>query len=621
MQSYLSFSERVDQAAGAILGEHPGAAQIRDWSDQFRHQCEGIQNGRGVNLPSIAVVGAKGQGKTWVARQLVLDPRMGELLPSGVLSSEATTQLYWIGPSPPESLDSLQEVYIPCRKEGLLDLGIPYLLLDTPGLTDDNPKASQIAKEALSLSPIKLLVVRRDQLRGAVLGTLAHYTEGAICLPIITCVPPEELQLDAAGTASRAGRGEETAIGETAIGASLQADLEIFDNALRGVAPGTRFLPGIVVEDFEATGDEAACGLRLRREIQSLLQSESMEQIAATRSNRLEAAKERYRSKIAGYVQENLGGLSNAIRTLHQEADACPSKTLETVLGSPEELHAAIRGRFRAHILTETSLFWFPYRTVMSILSFTTGAWDRLILSFTGSLPSIFGTFLAWAKNLSASRNIQRELHDGIRERLNRQIEDRLQPVQDAFYRQVQRLGGESRGGAEGSKQLKIRFSGIDELQNQARTTFEWCVDRELPSRMFLQFSGLLGTLLFWGMLAGPVVAIYRKYFKASWNSLVESKDSIAEFDFGSGVMLTSTILSALPLLLFCMLLLSWMQRSSKIRRIGRTTISAEHKLLEDLRNDGVLKLYYEDPLLEHAEFLVGTLLPSPRFGARGAEL
>jgi hypothetical protein len=597
MQSYLSYADRLERAADAVLGTQPGAQQIRRWCEQFRNQCQDIEESRGLNLPSIAIIGAKGQGKTWIAKQWILDPLVAGRLPSGVLSREATTQLYWIGPQPPENLDPAREIYLPCRREMMLDLQSAFILLDTPGVTDDDKQAAKLAREAMSLSPIQLLVVRRDQLRGAVLGSLAHNAEGSICIPVITCVPTKDW------TPSDQGPHSQEASIRTS--SSLQADLEMFERSLRSFAPSTRFLSPILVEDFEASGDEPGCGARFRFAIQHRLQSESFEGIAATKASRLEAARERLKGRVRQYVQSDLQGLLSAVQTLHREADSLPAQTLETVLGSQEELQAAIRGRLRAHVLSDTALIWFPYRTILSLLGYTTGAWDRLVLSLTGSVPSIFGTFLAWAKNVSQSRSIQWELQQGIRERLNRQMEDRLQPVQDSFYRSVYRLKGEQPKENEANAGLHVRLTGIDELQDQARTVFEWSVDRELPAAWRLQFFGLVGTLLFWGMMAGPIVAVYRRYFEASWRSLMESNTAVDGFEFGSGIFLSSVLLSVLPLLVYCMVVLSWWQRHSKVRRLATRTLAEEHRLLEDLRAKGVIRLRYEDPLLEHAEFLV----------------
>jgi len=189
MNPHYVLVQRIRHATEALLGQQHLTHQITEWCEQYSLQCDSIVSSRGVSLTSIAVVGAKGQGKTWVARQIILDRRVAMSLPTGVLSTEATTHIHWIGPVVPESLDPDRELYHPCRSEAMLDLGRPYMLLDTPGITDDDLTAAKIAKEAMALSPIKLLVVRRDQLRGAILTQLANFIEGAICVPIITCVP------------------------------------------------------------------------------------------------------------------------------------------------------------------------------------------------------------------------------------------------------------------------------------------------------------------------------------------------------------------------------------------------------------------------------------------------
>ncbi|MFO0410981.1 MAG: hypothetical protein ACK50R_05005, partial [Planctomycetota bacterium] len=72
----------------------------------------------------------------------------------------------------------VREIYLACPSKSMLDFNRPYMVLDTPGYTDEDPSAAAIAKEAMSLAPIKLLVARRDQLRSAIHVQLAALTEG-----------------------------------------------------------------------------------------------------------------------------------------------------------------------------------------------------------------------------------------------------------------------------------------------------------------------------------------------------------------------------------------------------------------------------------------------------------
>jgi len=474
----------------------------------------------------------------------------------------------------------------------MLDLNLPYMLLDTPGITDDDLAAARIAKDGMALSPIKLLVVRRDQLRGAILSQLANLSEGAICVPIVTCVPLNELPIDNSIPSS---------------GSTLPKDLDTFCAALRLSAPRTKFLETILVRDFEADGNEMEIGKRFAANLQNVLKAESFEDIAATKANRLSAATNRLQHQIGQLLDSELPQLSTAVRKLQSEADALPSQTIETVLGTRVVLQSAVRGRLRTQMIADTSLIWFPYRTVLTVLGLTHGAWDRLLLSLSGSIPSIFGTFAAWARNVQQSRKISWEMHEGIRERLNLQIQDRLEPLQAQFHRAVSRMRGSEQEEKSSSTTPKIRLTGVEELQSRARTVFEWAVDRHQVSWSVLQSFGFLGTGLFWFLMAGPVVSIYRQYLSASFQTLAGVASNVEEFPHPSpSLLITSVLLSLIPLLIYSMIVLSWSQRRSKINRIAVDTYAEELRLVEELRRSGLIALYYDDALLEHAEFLLG---------------
>jgi len=247
MDEPFQLVERIENASSELLGSHPARAQIRQWCQEYRAAAEDILHDRGVSLPCIGIIGAKGQGKTWVARQCILDPAISQILPSGVLAKEATTKLHWIGPIAPEVIDAQREVYVACPSGRMLDFRQPYMLLDTPGYTDEDAAAAAIAKETLSLAPIKLLVARRDQLRSAIHVQLAALTEGSVCVPIITAVPAGE-------RASGAREANDWA-------ESFKQDLAWYAAALTSSAPGTRFLEPIAVVDFEATGNEAGVNI------------------------------------------------------------------------------------------------------------------------------------------------------------------------------------------------------------------------------------------------------------------------------------------------------------------------------------------------------------------------
>jgi hypothetical protein len=592
-------ADEIEAAARRLLGQQATCHTIVQWCHEHRQLLKDIEGGRGLSLPSIAIIGAKGQGKTWIARQMILDRRLAELLPSGVLSKEATTHMTWIGPSPPDAIDPSRETYLPCPSHCMLDLGRPYMILDTPGYTDDDPIAAAIAKEAMSLAPIKLIVARRDQMRSAIHAQLAALTEGAVCLPVITCTPLKEISSHPsriAGHAANPMRASE----------SLRSDLEWFIAALSSSAPSSRILEPILIADFEADGDEDGVGSQLGMDLRQRLSKESMESIAATKSNRIAAASDRLRHRVAKAIEAQVPQLASSVRRLHASAESLPTQAIETVLGSKHVLKTAIRDRVRADVIAGTSLMWFPYRTLLNILGFSHGAWDRLLLSMTGSIPSIFGTFAAWARNWGQAREAQREIQSGIRDQLNRQIQDRLQPSQQQFYRAVDRIRGEHPEARTNDPELKVRLSGVDELQTQAREVFEFTLDQHRTPRSILQTLGLFASLLFWSLFAAPIVAIYRQYFMASYHTWKGEPASMVEFPHPSFSMLaTAGMLSLFPVLLLAMLVMSWFQRNSRLNTLAESVYAAELHMVGELKSNGVIQLHYEDPLLAAAQFLV----------------
>jgi len=587
MEDHLQMVERIEEASQQLLGSHPVRLQIARWCEEFRQAANDITHERGVLLPCFGIIGAKGQGKTWVARQLILEPSIAQLLPSGVLAKEATTRLHWIGPSAPDALEASREVYLACPAKSMLDFQRPYMVLDTPGYTDEDPMAAAIAKEAMSLAPIKLLVARRDQLRSAIHVQLAALTEGSVCLPIITCVP----QSESMGSGNLAG--------------SLQRDIEWYTAALSSSAPGTRFLEPILVCDFEAMGDEASIARQLQSDLKNRLAHEDLKVASATKSVRLRTASDRLKHRVSEAIQTQVPQLASAISQLASTADALPSQAIEMVLGSKHVLRNAIRDRIRGELISGTGLFWFPYRTLLGILGFTHGAWDRLILSMTGSLPSIFGTFMTWAKNLSTSRQAHQELQEGIKEYLTKQIQDRLLPAQQEFYRAIDRIGGSNRDAHRIDSGLRIRMSGIDALQVQARGVFDETLSKYRIPRWLLQMLGLVASVIFWGLMAGPILAIYRQYFLATMHAWSEGTKDLSEFPSPKAtMMLTAFGISTFPVLIIAMLVMSWFQRAKRLDAIAEEIYSAELQKVESLKRDGTIKLYYEDPLLQSAEYL-----------------
>ena len=580
-------AKRIAEATTAVFGESPIANQVMQACSQYEKDLENIQAGRGIQALLIAIVGAKGQGKTWTARNLIRSEAIRNRLRSGDLQDDATTKLVWIGPVPPDGLDTTIEIYHPCSTSEMIEIGQPLVLLDTPGVTDANAQSARIAKESLSLAPVKLLIIARDQLRAAANLSLARQIDGSICIPIITSVEPDEFN-----------------------DAGLAADLRTLRDQLATMAPHSTVATELKVPDFEITGDESASAGVLRSGLLDRLSELGVAQQAlrSSRESRLQSATNRLRSEVNQLISRELPQLAQAVEQLHRETQLLPTRVIESLLGSQEVLETGIRMRLRARLVSDTSVMFFPYRTVLSILNLTHGAWDRIVLALAGSVPSLFGALASWAKNVRQSREFTSEVQDGIRTRTQQQVEERLHPLCDQFHRAVMKLRPrEQQVGTLPSNLGQVRLLGLDQLQSRSQSIFDTTIEQHSVRRWLIQITAILGVIMFWGMMSAPIYTLYRDYFDATWGVWAgKEKVHIDEFPHPSyGLFFTSLLLSVLPLLIYCMVVLTVTLSRRRIGRIAREVILEHDKTIRELQDTQVIRLQFGDELLQQTEFLL----------------
>ncbi|QDV22585.1 hypothetical protein [Aureliella helgolandensis] len=583
------FERRIADATEAVFGDSPMTQQVLDACDRYQADVANIQAGRGINALLLAIVGAKGQGKTWAVQQMIREPRVRSQLRSGDLIDDATTRLVWVGPVAPEGLDPQSEIYHPCPQEQLVAIGQPYVLLDTPGLTDANQQAAELAADALSLATVKLLVIARDQLRAASNLTIAKQIDGAVCIPIISSVEPEEME-------------QGIAIGP------LAEDLRALRDQLTLMASQSTLAQEVLVPDFEITGDEAMAAQVFVSGVLDRFSDMGLteQKIGNARERRLHSAMHRLRQQVQHLIQGELPQLSAAVSQLTRETEQLPERVLATLLGSEEVLQTGVRMRLRARLVSDTPLLWFPYRTVMSTLHLTQGAWDRVMLALAGSIPSLFGALSSWARNVRQNQAFSDELQSGIRKRTQQQVEERLQPLCNEFHRAVMNLRPREQRKRDASHSSAMRLSGIEELQTSSQEIFNKAIEAHATPAWQVQLYACLGTLIFWTLMAGPIVLIYREYFLASYHVFTGQESHLENFPHPTpGLFFTSLILSILPLAIYCMVVLT---RTLSRRAVGRVAaqIALEHETaIRTLKADKVIRLDFEDELLQQAEFLI----------------
>lgn len=585
-----NFARRIIDATQLVFGESPLTVAVAEACQHYAHDLANIQAGRGIDALLIAIVGAKGQGKTWAARQFVRDERLRELLPSGDLTTEATTRLVWIGPLAPEGLDPQVEIYHPCPLSQLVTLGQPYVLLDTPGLTDADPRAAELAEQALSLAPIKILVIARDQLRAAVNLRLARQIDGAVCIPVVSSVEPDELP---GGPAAEV----------------LASDLQTLRGQLGMMATRSQIMQEVLVPDFEISGSEADAAQIFLSGILDRLNELGISgnKLATAREQRIQAATARLKAQVSKLIACELPQVAEAVQQLERETQQLPERVLESLLGSPTVLATGVRLRLRTRLVNDTSLLWFPYRTLMSTLNLTQGAWDRVVLAMSGSVPSLFGALASWARKVKQQREFDSDVHAGIREHTQRQVEERLRPLCEQFHRTVFKLRPRGQRQMDALQASGMRLTGIDELQTRSQQIFDAALEQHRLRGGLVQFWGGLGTVVFWAFMAGPVVLIYREYSAASYHVLAGGGATVLE-DFPHpppSLLLTSLLLSLLPLVMYCMLVLTFALSRRKVARVAAQIVSEHQRQIAMLKEQRIIRLEFDDELLHHARFLL----------------
>lgn len=586
------FLRRVRQSGRSVLGESETGRRVRELCDEHEQARQLITQDRSAGAMVLAFVGATGQGKSWLVRQMVRKSPLASTIRSGNNFDQSTETLVWVGAQQPADLDSRFERFVRVSSDEMQPMGMPYMLVDAPGATDDRQGIVAVAKRALSLASALLLVVRRDQIRGRTPAALAIASDGTIVIPVINVTPEQD--------------------------DSFEADVDAFLANLRSAAPGSVIARPIVVEDFQVTernsddvGAEAATEVvrRLKVELENNPDSDRR------KSKRLEALDGRFRAALSGLLSDELPGLTRAVNRLNEEAVKLPGEVASTLIGGEGPMMAAVRSRLRLKLLTSTGAIWFPYRTMLGLFNLTHGAWDRLLLSFSGSLPSLVSTIWTSTKSLTSDGNAHEEMREGLQRRSAAAVTDRLGPLAFQFRQELAMLRSANSqepevegaiSSAENPRASLASMAGVDALQERSQEIFEDSIEQNSISNGAATILAMIGTLIFWLLMAGPFVALYTDYLSASYESLAGGGVDLEHFpkpEFAT--VLTSLVLSILPTAIFAMIALSIAQSAGRVNQAAKSIRDGHDRAIGELQRDRVLRLRWDDSLLSDAEFLV----------------
>ncbi|MEL7336301.1 MAG: hypothetical protein AAFN70_08895, partial [Planctomycetota bacterium] len=475
-----------------------------------------------------------------------------------------------------------------------------------------------------NLATVLLLVVRHDDLRSQSATVLGKLGDGAIVLPIVTAVRDPDAD-------------------------HLAGDIDALASRMRGVAINSQILRPIIVPDFAIEGrDEAAVGQAAVASIAQRLQSVLDDQWSGDQRKqiRLRALEERFTTALGSLLQDQLPRLTHAVQQLRSAAAKLPHDVAQSLIGDDNQMQTTIRWRLRLSLLSNTSMLCFPYRSLLGTLHLTNGAWDRLLMSLSGSLPSMVGTVWVSARNLMAGNTAQQDSQTALQKRAEAAATERLGPLMFQLRDSVERLRSSQRLAGEPTRAADQRATdrrgtinaesimtvdvdqmgrlnpadllGLDSLQQHSHKLMDQAITRGGAGRWFATLAGLLGTLIFWALLTAPIVQMYREYLGAAFDSVSAAGGKIDSYPHPSAAMvMTCIMLSALPTALYAIVVMWSVQRLGRVKQIQDELEQSHRDTIDRMTREGTLRLQWSDPLLEDAEYLLSAGLTSDTHSKR----
>jgi hypothetical protein len=109
-----------------------------------------------------------------------------------------------------------------------------------------------------------------------------------------------------------------------------------------------------------------------------------------------------------------------------------PIKVTEHLLSDSHQIHALLRMELRMALMEQIPVWAFPFRSLVSVLCFTTGAWDRLILAGVGSPISMVLTGFTALKNVKAESGAGQVFQTGFKARIHQVVSESIAvPLRD----------------------------------------------------------------------------------------------------------------------------------------------------------------------------------------------
>ncbi|MFM9069458.1 MAG: hypothetical protein ACKOUR_19305, partial [Planctomycetota bacterium] len=439
--------------------------------------------------------------------------------------------------------------------------------------------------------------------------------------------------------------GAAVSVGEPT--ATQRADVQREMEQWRRLAPQVQWLEPCFMPDLDLCGEDAARQLvqaRLQQTLTPALGRVAQLREATERQlrHRWQVAQQQLAITLLPFRQRVLAPIEQLETLTHH----LPERLLAELVGEEDEVRLALRPRLRADWIERTPSICFPYRSLLGLLAITAGAWDRLALSLIGSLPSLVLTALQAARNARDFTLASRQLLAGLSERVERLLRDEFRgairqfrvavsaslPVDLAASERalaVDTAGPGTRGGgalhaaAAGDLAVRpdtaaahgeadgIRIVGLEGAEADSRRILQEVVRARRSLTSVVYAFAWLATGCFLFLLTGPLVALYRAYLIAHHDALLAGASQWQEFPAPTGgMLLSSLVLSVLPVFVVALGALTWCCRVARVRAAAVDIRQRHRDALQQRFESGALRIELTDPQLDAARQLLALTKP-----------
>jgi hypothetical protein len=583
------FAGRLQRESQRLFGNDPRRGRLQAIADALHAECEKLHQRGDQATPSIVILGRVGEGKSWLARCFLTDHPDNRSIRSEIVSgqndADRTSDLIWFG-SAHRFRAEQGEVFLKTSHEQMIDLGRDYVVGDAPGISDHDQSRQDLASLAARSAPIKLVVFSRDQVRDASLQDFIRTIDGALIVPVVKFRPanPSDDMPSAAAM-------DEV---QTAITQWKQA------------APHAQIVEPIYMPLEAIFGSEQAIEL-MRGRLKSALAPHlnDIRELQATVEREISQKLVQAKRRVADELADVRLRVGDYVERLDRATEQISGTLRHELLGEPIVLRAGIRRRLRADLIDRTPQICFPYRSFLGVLTLTAGAWDRLIFSIAGSVPSLAMTFFQSARNVLDARKSSKKIKQGVSERIERLVQDELRGEVSQFHNALSAVLDEN----DGRKQMvtsEVAVHGLESIEAESHNIFQHAINRHRGSILLVWLFALLGCGVFVYLIFGPIFSVYHEYVTV--HSRVMLGDGTQWKDFPAppwNLIASSFVLSVAPSLLIALIAVCWCCHRYRVERVmKRVTKEIDNKIKDQMAN-GSFRIELTDPQLDSARYLL----------------